>query len=56
MGQTDKQYDGQLIDEYTRLKDIKKIAEKENAVETVKAIEEKMAIIKLKLQPTKLPD
>ncbi len=56
MGITDKRYDGLLIDEYAMLKDIKKIAEKENAVETVKAIEEKMAIIKLKLKPTKLPD
>lgn len=53
---SDKQYDGQLIDEYFRLKDIKKIAEKENATETIKVIEEKMALIKLKLQPTELPD
>lgn len=53
---TDKQYDGRLIDEYVMLKDIRKIAEKENAVETIKAIEEKMAIIKVKLQPTELPD
>ncbi len=56
MGETDKQYDGKLIDEYTMLKDIKKVAEKENAVETVKIIEEKMSVIKLKLQPTELPD
>lgn len=56
MSETDKQYDGKLIDEYMRLKDIKTIAEKENAVETVKAIEEKMKVIKLKLQPTELPD
>ncbi len=53
---TDKQYDGQLIDKYVMLKDIRKIAEKENAVETVKSIDEKMEIIKLKLQPTELPD
>lgn len=56
MERSDKQFDTQLIDEYTRLKDIRKIAEKENAVETVKAIDEKMAIIKLKLQPAELPD
>ena len=53
---SDKQYDGRLIDEYIMLKDIRKIAEKENAVETIKAIEEKMAFIRLKLQPTKLPE
>lgn len=35
MIETDKQYDGKL-DEYTMLKDIKKAAEKENAVETIK--------------------
>ncbi len=56
MGLTDKQYDGQLIDEYIRLKEIKKAAEKENAVETLKIIEEQMTAIKLKLQPTVLPD
>lgn len=56
MFETDKQYDGRLIDEYTMLKDIKKIAERENAIETAKAIEEKMTVIKLKLQPTELPD
>ena len=56
MGQTDKQYDGQLIDEYAMLKDIKKVAEKESAVETIKVIEEKMALIKIKLQPTELPE
>lgn len=53
---SDKQYDGILIDEYYTLKTIRKVAEKENAVETVKAIEEKMALIKLKLQPKKLPE
>ena len=56
VGETDKQYDGRLIDEYSMLKAIKKIAEKENATETVKAIEEEMNVIKLKLQPTELPD
>lgn len=53
---TDKQYDKQLIDEYVMLKGIRKIAVKENALETVKSIDEKMEIIKFKLKPTKLPD
>lgn len=56
MGQTDKQYDGYLIDEYAMLKQLKETAEKENAVETVKAIDSEMNIIKLKLQPTELPE
>lgn len=56
MSETDKQYDGRLIDEYLRLKDIKEIAAKENAAETVKLIEKMMLAIKLKLQPTELPD
>ena len=56
MGQTDKQYDGQLIDEYTRLKRIKAVAVKENAVETIQLIEEEMRYIKMKLQPTEIPD
>ena len=53
---TDKQFDAQLIDEYTRLKIIKKLAEKEGASETLKEIEAQMKVIKLKLQPTELPD
>lgn len=56
MDETDKQYDGKLIDEYARLKRIKAIAEKENAAETVAAIKQEMDLIKLKLQPTELPD
>ena len=56
MGETDKQYDGKLIDEYARLKRIKIIAEKENAAETVAASQREMDLIKLKLQPTELPD
>lgn len=53
---TDKQYDGQLIDEYYRLKDIKEVATKENATETVKMIDKQIGQIKLKLQPVELPD
>lgn len=55
-GQTDKQYDGQLIDEYFRLKDLRDIAVKENAKETVKAIDKQINQIKLKLQPLTLPE
>lgn len=55
MGQTDKQYDGYLIDEYAMLKRILKAAMEENAVETAKIIEAEMNLIKLKLQPTELP-
>lgn len=53
---TDKQYNGQLIDEYYRLKSIAEIAKKENATETVQAINKQLAIIKLKLQPIELEE
>lgn len=53
---TDKQYDGQLIEEYSRLKRIKEVALKENATETVKVIDIEINYIKLKLQPLELPD
>ena len=56
VSQTDKQYDGQLIDEYFRLKDLREIAVKENATETVKAIDKQINQIKLKLQPLTLPE
>ena len=44
---TDKQYDGQLIEEYSRLKRLRKLATQEHATETIKAIEEEMNYIKL---------
>ncbi len=56
MGQTDKQFDAQLIDIYAILKRIKEAAVKENATETEKIINDEMELIKLKLQPTKLPE
>ena len=56
MGQTDKQFDAQLIDEYARLKRAKEAAVKENATETIKILDEEMNYIKIKLQPTELPD
>lgn len=54
--QTDKQYDGQLIDEYYRLRDIREAAVRENATETIKIIDKQINQIKLKLQPLALPE
>ncbi|MGN1339165.1 MAG: hypothetical protein ACI4WS_02625 [Oscillospiraceae bacterium] len=56
MGNTDKQYDGQLIDEYHRLVRIRQLAVKENATETVKMIDDEISYLKLKLQPIELPE
>lgn len=56
MDDTDKRYNGQLIEEYQRLKRIRKTAVKENAVETVKDIDEEIQFLKLKLQPLELPN
>ena len=53
---SDKQYNGQLIDEYFRLKQLLEIAQRENANETVSAIEKQLKMIKLKLQPIELED
>lgn len=52
---TDKQYTGMLIDEFQRLERILKVAENENAVETVKLIKDEMKYLRLKLEPVKLP-
>ena len=52
---TDKQYNGQLIEEYQRLVRVLKIAEKENATETIAMIKEEIGYLKLKLQPIELP-
>ena len=52
---TDKQYNGQLIEEYQRLDRVLKVAEKEQAIETIAIIKEEMRYIKLKLQPIELP-
>ncbi len=46
----------QLIDEYKMLTDLRAIAEKEGAPETVKRIEREIRFIKLKLQPLELPE
>lgn len=56
LSQTDKQYDGQLIDEYYRLRDIREAAVKENATETIKVIDKQISQIKLKLQPLALSE
>ena len=53
---TDKQYDGQLIEEYSRLKRIRVVAAKEGSTETVKLIDLEISYIKLKLQPLTLPE
>lgn len=45
-----------LINEYKRLKRIRRQAEKEGAVETVKMIDEDIEYIKITLQPLELPD
>lgn len=53
---TDKQYNGQLIDEYHRLEKLYNLAIEEKAMNTAMAILEEMKYIKLKLQPVELPD
>lgn len=53
---TDKQYNGQLIEEYSRLRRIREIAVKEGANETVKLIDIEIGYLKLKLQPLELPE
>lgn len=54
MGDTNKQYDGQLIDEYYRLVRIKRIAKHENALQTVAMIDEEIKILKMKILPIEL--
>lgn len=52
---TDKQYDGQLIDEYSKLMKIRESAKKEGAVETVKVIDNELKFLLLKLKPIVMP-
>ena len=52
---TDKQYNGQLIEEYQRLERILKQAKEENSIKTISIIEEEIKYLKLKLQPIELP-
>lgn len=56
MGDTDRQFNARLIEEYQRLMGIRKTAVKENAAETIKDIDREINYIKLKLQPIELPD
>ena len=53
---TDKQYNGQLIEEYFRLDRIREKAVSENAMETIKLIDREMACLKLKLKPLTLSE
>lgn len=53
---TDKQYDGQLIRQYQMLKQIRSLAAKEDAEETIRAIDEEIGYIKLMLKPLILPE
>ncbi len=45
-----------LINDYQRFRRLRRIAEKEGAVETVKEIDDEIRFIKLKLQPLELPE
>lgn len=53
---TDKQYNGQLIEEYQRLERILEVAQKENSTETIAILKKEMKYIELKLQPIQLPN
>lgn len=52
---TDKQYDGQLIDEYNKLMRIRAIAKNEGSKDTVSAIDNELKYLLLKLKPIVLP-
>ncbi len=49
MPMTEKEYNGNLLDQITILEDLEEIAEKENATETLKAIAKKRKQIERKL-------
>ena len=55
VGETDKQYNGQLTEEYQRLMRIRGTAHKENATQTVKDLDGETDFPRLKLQPLELP-
>lgn len=55
MGDTDKQFNAKLIDDYYVFRDLRRLAIKANADDVVKAIEEQMERIRLKLLPLELP-
>lgn len=49
MPMTEKEYNGNLFDQISILEDLKEIAEKEHATETLKAIDKKRKQIERKL-------
>ena len=49
MPMTEKEYNGNLLDQITILEDLEGVAEKENATETLKAIAKKRKQIERKL-------
>lgn len=53
---SEMEFKAKLIDDYELLITLRKSAVKENAVETVKLIDEKIGYLKLKLQPMELPN
>ena len=53
---SDKQYNGQLIEQYQMLERIRSKAVIENAIETTEIINQEMKYLKLKLQPLELPE
>lgn len=55
MCQTDIWFRAQLIEEYARLRRIKRKAVKEGAAETAALIDEEIELVRLKLQPFELP-
>lgn len=55
MGDSDKQFNAKLIDDYYVFRDLRRLAKKANADDVVKAIEEQMERIRLKLLPLELP-
>lgn len=56
MGDTDKQFNAKLIEDYYYNLRIRKLAKSEGAEKTVEEINEKLEIIRLQLQPLKLPE
>lgn len=56
MSDTDKQFNAKLIEIYYSYMDIRDLAAKEGATETVELLNKKMKIIKLQLQPLELPE
>lgn len=55
MGDTDKQFNAKLIDDYYMLQGLLELAKKENSQEVIKAIKKQMERIRLKLLPLELP-